>query len=170
MCKNHRAFTAIELMAVLALIAVILGIVFFGFSSAREQARDRTRVGDIKSIALALEQYFSECKTYPPDIYDRSRERDCARSNQTFQNIMPNVPRSSSDQQEYHYVSLRNTPSGLCTQYHLAADLENTESPFLDEDHDFNSQPYSKCGGGSKFNGRDTNGSGKYDLSNKKQR
>lgn len=60
-----RAFTLIELMVVVAIIALLTGIVMTNLSSSKGKARDSKRVSDIGQLQLTLELYFDRCKQYP---------------------------------------------------------------------------------------------------------
>jgi len=63
--KNHRAFTLVELMVVVAVIGVIAGIVLAAAGSVQKKAaRDQARA-EIKSIMVALERYKADRAAYP---------------------------------------------------------------------------------------------------------
>lgn len=74
--KNGAGFTLIELMVVVAIVAMLLSFATILYSSAREKGRDARRKNDIKQIqnALALyqvnERQFPMCD--PREIIDNS--------------------------------------------------------------------------------------------------
>lgn len=67
--KTHprRGFTIIELAVIVAIIAVLVGIVTVLFVRSQEEARDRKREADISAIMTALENYYTRNGEYPMD-------------------------------------------------------------------------------------------------------
>lgn len=63
----HRAFTLIELVVVVAIVALLLGILLPVTGKARMQAKVLTVNAELRDIALALEAYsFDHEGAYPP--------------------------------------------------------------------------------------------------------
>lgn len=63
-----KGFTLIELMVVIAIIAILSGIILASFSAAKARSRDTQRISDVAQIQLALAGYFNQCNDYPnPD-------------------------------------------------------------------------------------------------------
>lgn len=60
-----RAFTLIELLVVIAIIGLLSSVVIASVNSARKRARDAKRREDLKTIQLALENYFDDHHQYP---------------------------------------------------------------------------------------------------------
>ena len=73
MSKNNRphqkekAFTLVELLVVMAIIAVLSGLGIMSFISSQQKSRDTKRKGDLKNITLALEAYYNDYGKYPED-------------------------------------------------------------------------------------------------------
>lgn len=61
------AFTLIELLIVIAIIAILAAILFPVFASAREKARQTACVSDLKQIGLAVAQYEQDSDELPPN-------------------------------------------------------------------------------------------------------
>jgi len=65
----HRSrkggFTLVELMVVIAIIAILTAIIVTGLVASRAKARDAKRASDLSQIQLAIEQFFDRCDQYP---------------------------------------------------------------------------------------------------------
>ena len=66
--KKEKGFTLIELLIVMAIIALLLSIVSVGLRNATMQAKEITRITDLRSIKLALDAYFIENYSYPNSL------------------------------------------------------------------------------------------------------
>lgn len=62
---NERGFTLIELMIVVAIIAILAGILIPNFVNARSQAQTAACESNLRSIATALELYYADNQIYP---------------------------------------------------------------------------------------------------------
>ena len=60
MRKSHRAFTIIELLVVVSIIALLVGILLPAIGKAREQAKLSTSQSNLKQIGTALNTYAAE--------------------------------------------------------------------------------------------------------------
>lgn len=65
MNKQHNAFTLIELLLTIAIIALLSSIILTSVQDARMRARDTQRASDVKSIQNALELYRAYNRIYP---------------------------------------------------------------------------------------------------------
>jgi prepilin-type N-terminal cleavage/methylation domain-containing protein len=74
--SKDAGFTLVELMVVIAIIAILTGIITTNFTSSRAKARDAKRISDLGHIQLAIELYFDRCKQYPaPTIVSAARSQ-----------------------------------------------------------------------------------------------
>ena len=65
MNKSRKAFTFIEIIIAIFIIAIIGSIITVSLPKTRSKAKDLQRINDITEIRLALELYYRDTKTYP---------------------------------------------------------------------------------------------------------
>ena len=63
--SRTRAFTLIELLVVIAIIGILVSIGVVGWVSVAQRGRDTTRKSDLARIKQALQQMYSDQRTYP---------------------------------------------------------------------------------------------------------
>ncbi|MCB9768618.1 MAG: prepilin-type N-terminal cleavage/methylation domain-containing protein [Candidatus Omnitrophica bacterium] len=75
--RGSKGFTLIELLIVIAIILILIAIALPNFLEAQIRARVVKAKGEIRALALAMEEYFLDFKTYPSetegDFYNRGR-------------------------------------------------------------------------------------------------
>jgi prepilin-type N-terminal cleavage/methylation domain-containing protein len=134
-----RAFTLVELIVVIAIIAILTGIILTSLTGSKAKGRDAQRVSDIGQIQLALELYFDRCHSYPlPDTSHTLGSGSYVDSSMLTQ-ACPNVsgvtfglytsqiatPPAGANQPAYdYYVNSSSNP----TDYILHATLEGVSS------------------------------------------
>ena len=60
MLNAHRGFTLLELLAVMAIVAVLAGIVTTSVSGTNEASRDAQAIQDSTTVRSAVTDYFSD--------------------------------------------------------------------------------------------------------------
>jgi prepilin-type N-terminal cleavage/methylation domain-containing protein/prepilin-type processing-associated H-X9-DG protein len=70
MKSTRRAFTLIELLIVIAIIAVLAAVLFPVFAQAREKARQAACLSNLRQIGLAFAQYTTDYDSLLPDRRD----------------------------------------------------------------------------------------------------
>jgi prepilin-type N-terminal cleavage/methylation domain-containing protein len=61
-----KGFSLLELLVVIGIISILLAIAAASYSTTQMKSRDARRLGDLKSIQQAAEQYYSICGfSYP---------------------------------------------------------------------------------------------------------
>lgn len=63
--KKTRAFTLIELLVVVTIIGLIVAIAVVNLINAIQRAKQRKSMGDMRTIALAIESYSTDTNRYP---------------------------------------------------------------------------------------------------------
>ena len=63
--KNNKGFTLVEILVVIAVIALVGVFAALAVSSARSNQRDATRLSNVRQTQSALEDFFNENNTYP---------------------------------------------------------------------------------------------------------
>lgn len=113
--RNNWGFTLIEILVVIAIIAILISIGMASYTTAQRQGRDAKRRGDLKSIQNALEQYYANNNSnYPLTSYS-------ALGSEYFPGALPQDPRKKCD-----YPQTDNTAAS----YRICADLESAGSGF----------------------------------------
>lgn len=116
-----KAFSLIELMVVIGIIAVLSAVIMSNYSQAKAKSRDSKRISDIAKIQLALAQFYDRCNAYPktidlnyadPQAYTCPTNTDVSLKN--FITVMPNDP--LTDQPYGYYYE----PGGL--EYYFIED------------------------------------------------
>lgn len=177
---HTQGFTVFELLIVIGLMTIMLGIALVSLNAVRQKSRDGERVAVISGIALALEEYYSQCGSYPKSIdpADYLQGPCPLRSTDPFFFAGPTVLEmdatfASSNlfrleqfgDTDFFYVPLSvTTVDDVCDAYHLGAVLERTDA-VLETDSDFDSDvltmqiagvPAEKCfGADDGFDGDD---------------
>lgn len=148
-----KGFTLVELMIVVAIMALLTGIVTANLSSVRAKSRDGKRISDMSQIQLALEQYFNRCGIYPaptsngsvkPSTYVSKDANNGCPSGITFGTFLSQVPKNI-DGSEYGYYTdprsgLENTSyvlynsglTGQLTGYGDSVPLETNSTALTD--------------------------------------
>lgn len=125
--KKNKAFTLIEVLVVIAIIAGMVAILYPNFMDMRERARDSQRKSDLKQIQKALELYKEN--HFPPS-YPAALPDPCAQFIDGGNIYMAKVPgdpqgNCSGNVKRYQYYRYGSDP----LRYELRACLENKQDP-----------------------------------------
>jgi prepilin-type N-terminal cleavage/methylation domain-containing protein len=110
--ERQRGFTLVELMVVVAIIALIASIVIPNYVHARAQASVVDSIANMKQIAVALESYYADNQCYPGSS-------GCAASGATVtpslfggspNNYLNITPVNDMGRQLYEYSDLKTDP------------------------------------------------------------
>ena len=155
--NTKRAFTIIELLVVVAVIAVIIMLIAMNFQKTLSAARDKIRISHIQEIRLALQEYRAQCGEFPARLELNATSPRCP-TDFTLGSVLSEIPENPDytnvpgyfsaegiDGNYYFYAGLG--PGPRCYDYHLGVVLEtgvDESAPlqerilgkFLNEDHD----------------------------------
>jgi prepilin-type N-terminal cleavage/methylation domain-containing protein len=66
MIKNtKKGFTLIEILIVVAIIAILASVVLVGLGPTQQAGRDARRISDLSEVQNGLELYYNDCGYYP---------------------------------------------------------------------------------------------------------
>jgi len=66
--KNKKAFTLVELLAAMAIIAILIGLAGFGISTALRASRNSQREKMVDNLQVAIQDYLGRQQAYPTSI------------------------------------------------------------------------------------------------------
>lgn len=126
----YRGFSLIELLIVITIIALLATIVLATLNSARERARDTSRVNDINQVVTALELYRADNGgTYPPSPASGSDRYFLATlADDLVPTYLPKIPvdpQAGSTNNGYRYCR----PNGQEGAYQIVVKLEKNRTP-----------------------------------------
>lgn len=65
MTNGKKGFTLIEILIVVAIIAILASVVLVGLGPTQQAGRDARRLSDIREVQNGLELYYNKCGYYP---------------------------------------------------------------------------------------------------------
>lgn len=99
-------FTLVELLVVMAILAILSTVGFGQYRTSQKKARDAQRKADLSHIARALEMYYSDHKSYPLGEGGKIGTLNWGDSFEDENSIyMKKLPEDPADNREYCYQS-----------------------------------------------------------------
>lgn len=167
--NNYRkAFTLIEIVVVIGIMAVLSTIIYSSFSTSRAKSRDQKRVSDISTIQIALEQYFQKNGVYPIKLEDKNTPSNGLVP--VYISSIPTDPTNNYDNQ--YYPMTKSTGTNNCISYQLWTRFE-LSNEYLSSKKGFDSTANPlpaglwECGSGhdsAKINASDPSNNLVYDV------
>jgi general secretion pathway protein G len=63
--NERKGFTLIEILIVVAIIAILASVVLVGLGPTQQAGRDARRISDLNEVQNGLELYYNQCGYYP---------------------------------------------------------------------------------------------------------
>lgn len=148
--KAQKGFTIIELLIVIAIIAILAGLVLNNFQGAQAKARDTQRITDVNNMHSKLEELYNDSGGYPqtftaatfPGIDGASltdADGDAIVINAAVADAAAALAVTNpTTDAEYLYVAYPTACTTACTGYILKAFVEKPSTTITD--------PYTKLG------------------------
>ncbi len=70
--RSHRAFTLVELLVVIGIIALLMGLLLPVIAAVLNKSKRAIATQNCRSIEMALEAYRADFDAYPPDYFPSS--------------------------------------------------------------------------------------------------
>jgi general secretion pathway protein G len=123
---NRKGFTLIEILIVVAIIAILASIVLVGLGPTQALGRDSRRVSDLAEVQNGLELYYSANGGYPVGQTSWGKLTTTLEGAGVGVNAVPDDPSSGVD---YVYSGTSASPT-YATTYVLQAGMESSKDGF----------------------------------------
>jgi general secretion pathway protein G len=128
---GRKGFTLIEILIVVAIIAILASVVLVGLGPTQEAGRDARRISDLQEDQNGLELYFNKCGYYPGTAPGAVCANTAATSYANMSAAVVNsavgitqaLPVDPTNSGTHVYVYA--TPGAAAVTYALGATLEN---------------------------------------------
>lgn len=160
MQKKHKGFTVLEFLIVVAIMAILIGLILVGLTNARVDSRDQARITNIQNIVVGLTQFHDICRVYPAVLSSADPSATCFElGGKTIKDIIPEIDSFAFNAQgsDYLYTGLADASDNLlCTGFHIGVKLEGTPDGFASSRSAFGPSSYGSqtivpCGNGVDF-------------------
>ena len=167
---GHPGFTVLEFLIVVAIMAILIGLILTGLNSARVRAADQGKITNLQTIVVAVEQFRDICRVYPLELKSTETCPELAADNKQLSDIIPEIDsynfngsNPNGTASDYVFVPLEDPVNfpGVCIKYHIGVKLNAASDAYAATSSNFNSNNLSGSIGicqqvvGSGFNGAD---------------
>jgi general secretion pathway protein G len=121
--RSQAGFTLLEMMIVMAIIAILTSVLWSNFATSLAKGRDSRRKQDLELIVKALELYYNDNKAYPTSLPDAGTAFTHPQNSSVI--YMPKVPSDPA----YPNAIYCYPTTAAGSYYQLYANLENTKDP-----------------------------------------
>ena len=129
--RTYEGFTVLEFLIVIAIMAILVGLILVGLNSARLNARDQQKIANVQRVVIGIQQYQDICREYPANLDDQQTCPELTLQNKTFANLVPDIMNFRFNQGgDYHYVGIASDSQNVetCSGFHLWVQLEKDNS------------------------------------------
>lgn len=119
--RRNQAFTLVEMLVTVAIIAIMTGIIITNLSGSKAKSRDVQRISDLAQIQVALGFYFDRCNQFPSTLDISAPCTGVA--DVTFGSYIPKIPPppAGANQTAYDYLPKNTPPSDYVLHTKLEA-------------------------------------------------
>ena len=114
----ERGFTLIELMIVVAIIAILAGILIPNFVNARAQAQTSACESNLRAIATALELVYADQQSYEPNGQSTFNADPADFTNAAGTTYLNNTPKDAAAVDQTQYYTVKVTPRAAGRRLH----------------------------------------------------
>lgn len=127
--NKNKAFSLLELLIVITVIAILIGVLLPNLNEARIKARDQRRKADIRSIIQSLETYKlnQSPPSYPATSPFTAVGQAWVDGGVTYMNVIPTDPLYQTDTSNYIYRYYRDPADTL--KYYVGSCIEDVNDP-----------------------------------------
>jgi prepilin-type N-terminal cleavage/methylation domain-containing protein len=127
-----KGFTLIEILIVVAIIAILASVVLVGLGPTQQAGRDARRASDLHEVQNGLELYFNKCGYYPgtgaSGVCAAGSSESYATMSAALTGIgvgVNSVPVDPTNSGSHVYLYGEQIAGGTPTAYMLSATMEN---------------------------------------------
>lgn len=102
--KFNSGFTLLEILIVIVIVGLLALVIVPNLFSGPARARDSQRKADLRTIKTALESYYNDNNSYPPNL------QTLTQSTTPYLKSLPTDPKTK---QIYAYTTTGNPPSNF---------------------------------------------------------
>lgn len=124
--RRERGFTLIEMLVVVAIMAILTSVASVNFIGTRQRGRDSQRKSNLRQIQSALELYRADQGVYPATASFPACNGQLVSGTTVYMQRVPCDPQGGN----YQYQAPGAAPN---TTYCLRACLENAQDPQRDQ-------------------------------------
>lgn len=100
--RRRRAFTLVELLITIVILAILVGIAYFRFGDAAGQARSTRIASDTRTVKQAVELFYAQTGEYPVGLNDPKTPARVYDLNRAWKNWVSNP--GSTEPEDYWVV------------------------------------------------------------------